>query len=176
MHPVKKLLLAFAVFISSAAAAQPNATRIRVQAMEMANSLIKNDFNGFVKFMHPNIIEFAGGKERMKLKMDSAQVKMQQFGVQFKKYLIGTPGGIVTYKNQLQSVLPVSTVMKTPMGDLSVETAMIVISGDGGKNWWFIDTNVYRADKLKKILPDLSPQLVLPAPKMPKIIPPAEAN
>jgi hypothetical protein len=48
---------------------------------------------------------------------------------------------------------------------------MIVISPDDGKTWWFIDTNVYKADKLRNILPDLSPELVIPPMKKPKLVP-----
>ena len=75
------------------------------------------------------------------------------------------------HKNQLQAVLPQSTTMKTPLGELTAETYWIVISADKGKNWWFIDTNVYQADKLKNILPDLSPKLVIPPRKEPKLVP-----
>jgi hypothetical protein len=47
---------------------------------------------------------------------------------------------------------------------------MVVISPDNGKNWWFVDTNVYKVDKLKNILPDISPQLVIPPQKQPKLV------
>jgi hypothetical protein len=146
-------------------------TNIKVQAMDMANALMKNDFNSFARYMHPNVVAFAGGKEEMKNKMDSAYVAMKRFGVTFKKCLIGTPGKIVTYKTQLQAVLPQTTTMNTAFGEMAVETSILAISADKGKNWWFIDTNVYRADKLKSILPDLSPDLVIPPRKQPKILP-----
>jgi len=42
---------------------------------------------------------------------------------------------------------------------------------DKGKSWYFIDTNVYKADKLKTILPDISPKLIIPPPKKPKLVP-----
>jgi hypothetical protein len=77
----------------------------------------------------------------------------------------------VSYKDQLQAVLPEITTIKTPLGELTVETSMIVISPDSGKNWWFIDTNVYKVDKLKNVLPDLSPRLVIPPQKEPKLVP-----
>jgi len=121
--------------------------------------------------MHPNIIAYAGGKEKMKAKMDSAYAAAKLFGVSFKRYSIGSPGEIVKYKDQLQAVLPEITTIKTPLGDLTAETSMIVISPDDGKNWWFIDTNVYRVDKLKSILPDISPDLVIPPQKQPKLVP-----
>ena len=158
-------------FIALQSKAQNLSTTIKVQAMDMARALMKNDFDNFVKYMHPNIIAFAGGKEQMKNKMDSAHQAMQMFGVSFKKYWIGDPGEVVNYKDQLQAVLPESTTLKTPLGELTAETSMIVISPDKGKNWWFIDTNVYKADKLKNILPDISPKLVIPPQKKPKLVP-----
>ena len=171
MKKIKSFLFSIVVILSLCTEAQTLSTTIKVQAMDMGNAVIRNDFNSFVKYMHPNIIEFAGGKEKMKTKMDSAYQVMKQFSVSFKRYWIGSPGEIVMHKNQLQAVLPESTILKTPLGELTAETSMIVISNDNGKNWWFIDTNVYNSEKLKNILPDLSPKLVIPPRKKPKLVP-----
>lgn len=171
MKKINCLFLSIGFLLCLYAPAQNLATTIKVQAMDMGNAVIKNDFNAFIKYMHPNIIAFAGGKEKLKAKMDSAYLKMKQFNVRFKRYWIGSPGEIVPYKNQLQTVLPESTTLITPLGELTAETAVIAISNDKGKNWWFIDTNVYQADKLKNILPDLSPKLVIPPRKQPKLVP-----
>ena len=171
---MKKILISFSVFLFIAcltAKGQNLSTTIKVQAMDLGSALMKNDFETFVKYMHPNVIAYAGGKEKMKAKMDSAYAAAKLFGVSFKRYSIGTPGEIVNYKDQLQAVLPEITTIKSPFGELTVETSMIVISPDGGKNWWFIDTNVYKVDKLKSILPDISPQLVIPPQKEPKLVP-----
>jgi hypothetical protein len=166
------LLFTVALFFAFVSAyGQNHATTIKVQAMDMGSAFMKNDFNNFVKYMHPNIIDFAGGKEKMKQGMDSVSMAMKTFGVSFKRYWIGSPGQIINYNNQLQAVLPISTTMKTLLGDLVAETSMIVISNDNGKNWWFIDTNVYKADKIKNVLPGLSPQLVIPPQKKPQLIP-----
>ena len=171
---MKKIFLPslfFVVIISLSAKGQNLSTIIKVQAMDMGSALMKNDFETFVKYMHPNIIAYAGGKEQMRTKMDSAYSTMKLFGVSFKRYSIGSPGEIVSYKDQLQTVLPEITTIKTPLGELTAETSMIVISPDNGKNWWFIDTNVYKVDKLKNILPDISPNLVIPPQKQPKLVP-----
>jgi hypothetical protein len=61
--------------------------------------------------------------------------------------------------------------MKSPLGEVYLETSLIAISMDKGKNWYFIDTNVYKADKIKTALPDLSPKLVIPPQKEPKLTP-----
>lgn len=172
MKKLKFFLFSLGVFLLSLCSeAQNLSTTIKVQAMDLGNAVIKNDFNSFVKYMHPAIITFAGGREDLKTKMDSAYQAMKRFNVRFKRYWIGSPGEIVKYKNGLQAILPQSTTLITPLGELTAETSMIVISNDSGKNWWFIDTNVYNADKLKNILPDLSPKLVLPPRKKPKLVP-----
>jgi len=173
MKKILNLLFSFTsvLFVSLPGSSQNLSTTIKVQAMDMAKALMHNDFASFSKYMHPGIIAFAGGKEKMKNKMDSADVAMKQFGVSFKRYWIGDPGEIIEYKSRLQCILPQSTTMNTPMGELIAETSLIAISMDKGKNWWFIDTNVYRVNKLKDILPDLSPKLVIPDPKEPKFVP-----
>src|SRR5688500_9192294 len=172
MKKIKFLLFSIAVILLTLCTkAQNLSTRIKVQGMDMATAFMKNDFNTFVKYMHPNIIAFAGGKETMKTKMDSAYRIMKLFNVTFKRYWIGDPGEIVNYKNQYQAVLPQSTTLKTPLGELIAETSWIVISNDNGKNWWFIDTNVYKADQLKNILLDISPELVIPPQRKPRLVP-----
>ena len=172
MKPLKFcLFLTGIIILSLCAQAQNRSTTIKVQAMDMATAIMKNDFNSFVKYMHPNIIAFAGGKEKMKAKMDSAYQAMKLFGVNFKRYWIGDPGEMIPYRNQLQGILPQSTTLVTSLGEVTVETSMIVISNDNGQNWWFIDTNVYREVQLKDALIDISPALVLPPRKKPKLVP-----
>lgn len=153
---------------------QPLQTVIRIQAMDMAKALIKNDFTTFSKYLHPKIIDMAGGREKLKNNMDSADAMKKQLNVQIKKILIGDPGEIISYKDQLQCVVPESTDMVTPMGEISITTSLIAISTDKGRNWYFVDTNMYRADKLKTALPDLSPRLIIPPQQQPKITPPGE--
>jgi hypothetical protein len=165
------IAILFVISISISASSQNHAKTIKVQAMDLGSAFMKNDFNTFVKYMHPNIIAFAGGKEKMKAMMDSAYGAMKLFGVSFKRYWIGNPGEIINYKDQLQTVLPQTTTMTTPLGELTAETHWIVISTDKGKNWYFIDTNVYQVDKIKNVLPDLSPKLVIPPRKQPKLVP-----
>jgi len=169
---MKNLFAAFAFLaISFTIQGQNLKTTIKVQAMDMARALVSNDFNSFLKYVHPEIMEHAEGKEKMKSRMDSAAAAMKQFGVSFKKILIGDPGEIINYKKQLQCVVPESTDMQSVLGEMHVETSLIAISADNGKTWYFIDTNIYKVDKIKMALPDLSPHLVIPAQQKPKFTP-----
>ena len=165
------LIAALVLGCTPAVNGQNHATAIKVQAMDMATAFMKNDFTAFSRFMHPNIVAFAGGPEQMKIKMDSAYNAMKRFNVTFKRYWIGNPGKIINHKDQLQAALPVNITMKTPLGDVITETTMVVISNDKGRNWWFIDTNVYKAEKLKDILPEISSELLIPPAKKPRLMP-----
>jgi len=172
MKPIYRIIIAFAFTFSLCPAFSQNLqTTIKIQGMDMSRALIKNDFVAFAEFVHPSIIAYTGGREKLKANIDSAASAMKQFGVEFKKILIGNPGPIIDYKNQLQSVVPQTTTMQTVVGELEVETSLIAISMDKGKRWYFIDTNVYKADNLKKVLPDLSPTLQIPPQKQPKFTP-----
>lgn len=61
--------------------------------------------------------------------------------------------------------------MASGFGNVTFETTLIAISPDEGKHWYFVDTSVYNVKDVKKAVPDLSPQLVIPPAKPPKIIP-----
>ena len=151
--------------------AQNLQSSIKAQAMEMANALVSRDYKAFVQHMHPSIVAFAGGPQKLIGNMDSAGTVMKQFGIVFKKIFIGNPGQVIQYKDQLQCVVPQSTDMQSSFGEMHAETSLVAISKDQGKTWYFIDTNVYQADKLKSILPDLSPNLQIPAQKQPTFTP-----
>ena len=85
------VLFTICLTASPVAQAQNLATTIKVQAMDMGSAVMRNDFNVLAKYMHPSIIEFSGGKEKLKVKMDSAYSFMNRFGVSFKRYWIGSP-------------------------------------------------------------------------------------
>jgi hypothetical protein len=167
----KFFAVAMLLIVSLASRGQNLTTVIKTQALDMTRAIIRNDLAGFSKYLHPKLIAYAGGVQKMKEKMDSAKMQMKQFGVTIKKILIGDPGPVISYQNELQSVLPQTTTIQSAFGDVILTTSIVAISPDKGKHWYFIDTNVYRGDKLKSILPGLSPQLVIPAQQKPKFVP-----
>jgi hypothetical protein len=52
---------------------------------------------------------------------------------------------------------------------ITIESTLIAVSEDKGAHWYFVDTNIYRGDKIKTSLPDLSTELLIPPMKQPKI-------
>ena len=149
---------------------QPPETIIKVQAMDMARAVLAKDVDKIVTYMPPKLVENAGGKEKMMMARDTMNKYMKQFGAEIKKVTIGNPGKIISYKKQLQTTVPQTTEASFLGNAVILQSTLIAISDDGGKHWYFVDTSIYRGEKIKSALPELSPELVIPPPSMPKII------
>lgn len=151
--------------------AQPLSSVIKAQAMDMGKALIRNDIGTFQKYMHPVLIRKAGGAEKMKQTADSMFILFKQFGGSVSRIIYGNPSEVIRFKDQLQATIPQTTSVTTSMADLEMESTLIAISTDNGKNWYFLDTSMYQVADLRKEIPEISPDLVIPAPKQPKFIP-----
>ena len=172
-----RILYFFFIAITLAAApfkqasSQQLATTIKIQAMEMARAVLDKDLNKLVVYMPPKLVANAGGKEKMMIARDTLNKYMKQFGAEIKKVTIGNPGKIISFKKQLQATIPQITEVKFMASIVTIESTLIAVSEDNGAHWYFVDTNIYRGDKLKSSLPDLSPELVIPPMQPPKFTP-----
>ncbi|MFT3933293.1 MAG: hypothetical protein QM726_06730 [Chitinophagaceae bacterium] len=165
------LLCTCLVVAGNIAYSQNMATTIKVQAMDMARAVLDKDVDKLASYLPPKLLADAGGKTKMMVARDTINKFMKEFGAEIKRVTIGDPGKIVTYKKQLQTTLPQTTELKFMASKVILETTLIAISEDDGKHWYFVDTTIYRGEKLKSSLPDLSPELVIPPMKPPKMIP-----
>jgi len=173
MHRTKKniFLLLANLLVLVCAYSQPPETIIKIQAMDMARAVLAKDVDKIVYYMPPKLVADAGGKEKMMIARDTVNKYMKQFGAEIKKVTIGNPGKIISYKKQLQTTVPQTTEASFMSSTVILQSTLIAISEDGGRRWYFVDTNIYRENKLRSSLPDLSPELVIPPMTMPKIIP-----
>jgi len=160
-----------AVCISTISIGQNLETTIKIQAMEMARALLAKDVVKLAQYFPPKLVEQAGGVDKMMIARDTMNKYMKQFGAEIKKVTIGNPGKIITYKNAMQATLPQTTELKFMASTIIAETTLIAISEDKGVHWYFVDTSIYRSEKIKSLLPNISPDLVIPPMKQPKIIP-----
>lgn len=164
------IVFVLAVLIHGTLLSQNLETTIKIQAMEMAKAVLAKDLDKLSTYLPPKLIEQAGGKEKMMIARDTMNKYMKQFGAEIKRVTIGNPGKIINYKNQLQALVPQTTELKFMASMITLESTLIAISEDNGQHWYFVDTSIYREDKLKLSLPNLSPEIVIPPMKPPKIV------
>lgn len=168
------IILAFPVVQPNFTSAQNLTTTIKIQAMEMAKAVIEKDPNKLVQYLPPRLVAEAGGKEKLMAARDTVNKYMKQFGGEIRKVTIGNPGRVVEFKNQLQATVPQTTQLKIMAAIVTFESTLIAISEDKGKHWYFVDNAIYGGEKIKKTLPDLSPELVIPPIKKPVFTPAEE--
>ncbi|HTL07134.1 MAG TPA: hypothetical protein VL307_02715 [Chitinophagaceae bacterium] len=172
---MKKRLLGFfaIVFIvscSTLAMGQNVNAVVKAQANDMARAVMAKDVNKLATYMPPKLLAEVGGKDKLMVARDTVNKMMKQFGAEIQKITIGDPSKIVSYKKQLQTTLPQTTEIKFMASKVFMESTLIAVSEDKGAHWYFVDTSVYRGDKVKNALPDLSPELVIPPMKKPRIV------
>jgi len=71
----------------------------------------------------------------------------------------------------MQTTLPQTTYITTSFADIELESTLIAISQDKGNHWYFIDSQLYATESMKQKMPSLSPDLVIPPPAKPRMIP-----
>lgn len=157
------------LFTAHTAFAQNQATVIKTEALKMAKALAALDLETYATYTYPTLVTDKEGKEKIKQGVDSIEKYREQFGIKVKSVLLGNPSAVVTYKGVQQCTLPQTMTVEAFMGSMETETTLIGLSNDG-KKWYFVDAMMYRNKKTKSKLPELSPDLVIPPMKQPKII------
>lgn len=160
------ILLSF--FVQQSVVAQNIQTVIKTEALKMAKALAALDLETYASYTYPTLVTDKNGKEKIKQGVDSIQKYREQFGIKVKSVLLGNPSAVVTYKGVQQCTLPQTMTVEAFMGSMETETTLIGLSNDG-KKWYFIDALMYRNKETKSKLPELSPDLVIPPMKQPKI-------
>jgi hypothetical protein len=157
------------IIIFNASVNGQHASSIKTAALDMGNALAQKNSPKFIGYMHPVMVELAGGEKQLRLISDSALKVFEQFGGRVSKITFGNPGEVVKHKKMLQSVIPQTISLTSFMGDVELSTSLIAISEDDGGKWKFIDTNLFSVKEIKSAMPDLSPALVIPKSAPPKI-------
>lgn len=166
-----RMLFFIFIGLTFSAKAQPLSSVIKTQAIEMGKALINNDMITFKKFMYPELIQMEGGEKKLSLLADSAIIMFKNMGGTVNKILFGNPAEIITNAKQLQTTLPQTIHLTTVFADIEYETTLLALSKDGGKNWYFIDTALFKEEELRKKLPEISSSVKFPPPQKPKILP-----
>lgn len=143
---------------------------MKLQALEMGKAMVEGNAKNFSKYMLPEFIEVGGGAEKVIVMMDSMFTMFKSFGGEVKKITYGNPGKIISYNKELQTTLPQTTEISSPMADVILTSTLVAISRDKGRHWFFFDPTMGKSRELRDKLPGLSPEIIVPPPQ-PKFIP-----
>jgi hypothetical protein len=166
----RKKFIVFILFISNLNAQNKNETYSKIlksDAVKMANALLEKDYNMFCDYTYPQVVKMVGGKQKMMNTLKTATLEMEKEGYSFLKVTIGEPTEIFISKNELQATITQELEMKVPEGKLVTISTLIAISTTKGKKWHFIDASNKNISELRKALPSLSKELIIPIQSKP---------
>jgi len=166
-------IVVLAITCSSAIAQKPFDTTavIKKQAELMANAFKQNDFKALAKTTYPAIVKSMGGSAKMEAYLQKGLKEMNARGISFQSVTIGQPGRSLIFNKETQCIVPETIIMKMPEGNLKSIGYLVAISADGGSTWYFVDSSGHNIEELRKMLPNLSPKLAIPARQKPVLLP-----
>jgi hypothetical protein len=160
-----KLLILLLVSVCTTATAQIDKSKIKAQAEEAAQALLKGDYDVMAKFIYPKIAEQHGGVEKM---MKAAKVDMEmlkEIGITLDSIVVGEPTDPLKAGDQLHCLVPETMVVRKPDGKVTTESYLFAVSDDQGNHWYFISMTNLTANAIKELLPYYNPELVIPEKK-----------
>ncbi len=140
---------------------------IKEQAAKMGQFLLKKDYKSFCKYTYPEIIEMMGGKKKMIKELEKTLAEMLSKGSYFLNVSFGEPSKIITIGKELQCTVPQTLELKVLNGKLIIKSTLIAITINNGKKWYFVDTSSIDIQTLKRVLPNLSEELIIPKKTQP---------
>lgn len=140
--------------------AQEYLDSIKSQSTQMVNAFSKGDYAKLLEFTHPSIIKILGGKETATKFLDTALNQIKESGMTVEEARVGDIIQTLKSNNTIQCMLP--QYLKMKMGDkfYSSKNYLFGISYDHGKRWYFIDTNGSPEESIRKMIPEISKEIV----------------
>jgi hypothetical protein len=132
----------------------------------MNYALIGKDYQTYIRFIHPKVIEHMGGEKGVLNTLKDMDAQMKQNGTTITDITPDDPSMIQDTAGELQCTIKESIEMKVKGGTLQNDVVFVGISKDNGKTWVFIDTSTDYSN-IRKQFPTLSSLLVIPSPGQP---------
>ncbi|HLM01659.1 MAG TPA: hypothetical protein VK400_11440 [Pyrinomonadaceae bacterium] len=127
------------------------------QADEMVKAAVKNDFAKFAGYLHPKVIEKAGGKEKFVAALKQITREMEAAGVSLVAYSVEKPAQVIEVDKLIFAVMPTRASVKTPEGVQVENGNLLAVSADNGSSWKFV--RVDNKESIKSIFPDIADKL-----------------
>ncbi len=133
-----------------------------VQATAMNQAFLAKDYETFATFVNPKLIEVMGGKQRFLSVTREGMKGIESEGWVLTGITFEKPFKLIYTDKEIQTVLTQNMKGNIPGGKITVKSYLIATSNNGGKNWYFFDTDGKSLKTLTLAFPNLSSQLYIP--------------
>lgn len=106
------------------------------QANQMQQELMNGNLEGFIKYVHPDIVTMMGGLDNLKATIGPGLPEMLKT---VKKTTFGSVSEVIEDNGRLVAFMPVEMLYAFPEGKMIQMTYRIACSSDNGVSWTFLD-------------------------------------
>ncbi|OON69238.1 hypothetical protein [Hymenobacter sp. CRA2] len=138
---------------------------LEAQVTAMEQAFMQADFETFADFMHPDVVRLAGGPDVLAQQLRKGMEEMTTQGGKVNKVTHGTPSRIVSVDRQLQCTVPQTTEFQLAKDTRTAQSTLLAVSTDDGQHWAFLDTAGKDWETVRRLVPSLSREIVLPQQK-----------
>ena len=135
------------------------------QGMIMTESFQSGDYDKFIDFLHPKIIEMTGGRDSMKVMFEGIGPE-----VEFISNELTMPNKLIIKDTLYQCAFDQKQVMSIKEKKFFTLGSLIGISYDSGSNWVFINVTSNTLTVLQQKFPELSNDLDIKKQTYPVLI------
>ena len=129
----------------------------------MLEAFRRKDWNTFVKFNHPNMVQRMGGEKAFASFVSMQMTQLPDSAI--RTVSLGKILQVVETGTDKQCVVEQNMEISVEGRNFNKKTYLVGQSLDGGNSWTFFDASTKTLLAPKDIKPDLSPELKIPAVK-----------
>lgn len=143
-----------------------------VAAKTMNDALVLKDYDKYVEYNHPKVLEQTpGGRSGMVMQVAKQINDIEESGNYITAIWANMPEVVLDTAGEWQCTLQQFMEYRLPSGKVKAETTIIGISPDKGKAWYFLDVAGRKLEDIKAMFPTLSSKLKVGAPVEPVFTP-----
>lgn len=141
------------------------------QADGCAQALLHHDYSAVVNKMPPDVLRQWGQADAFIKTMRDGDARDKLLGFSLQSVAIGQVTDLKRSESRAFAVVPETIDIAMPEGLLRTESYLLGVSGDGGRNWHFLDgAGLQKLGRIQSVFADFPPDLSLPAPPKPVTI------
>lgn len=161
LHRILSLVVLGLLAMPSLAQEDKMVETVKGLVKKVMDATVEGNYSLVLDMTYPKVLEMMGGKAAALKEVEKSMNLIKAQGFTFKLKEIGNPT-VVTAGKEHYSVTSFTLNMTGQGKKITAKSAVIGISSDAGKTWSFINLDDKGEKGLRKILPNLPADLVIP--------------
>lgn len=170
MHFMRKLRFILGLLLLPAALPAADLRPvIQREAGKCAAAWQRNDYEGVLAFLPPQVIKKSGGQKAALKKIQNQFNLARDYGVDRIEFLPGRPAAPKMTGRWMTALVPLTVVLRRTPIDVTQQTHLLALSADQGKRWFFVPLYQTSQARLNSWFPEFAGKVIVPVDPEPQM-------